>query len=452
MKRFVWLAAFLLGMAGFAAPAWADQTIATSGPLTTITIGSELNCAVNYVGDSAGEFYGDTACGTFVAANGVLYGPTNVPAGGSATGVPGYTPFTPVSQSAVAGAGTSASPYVITTVVALGSSGLTLTQVNSYVTGDEFYATSATLSLAAGLPAVNAIIYHAADCYLQDSDYGLGTIDNGNSPLCKAQSGATNPNRIEGFYPLTPGSNYIEDNYDTVWAAIGSMQPFPNSCQCEVDLDNGAGVSWNVTLSPAGQSTVSLLTVFSPTGATPVTFAKTADAATSEVSATNGYTITVSNAGTVPQTLSSITDTLPAGFTYIAGSSTGATTTDPAIAGAALTWSGTFVVPAATAGGPGTLALHFGVTVSAQAGTYTNSVTGAGTGVAVVEAINTAPITVTAVVVPVPVPPPTELAVVAQPMLAATGPGNPSGEIALALALLGLGGALVAAGRTRTAR
>jgi len=70
--------------------------------------------------------------------------------------------------------------------------------------------------------------------------------------------------------------------------------------------------------------------------------------------------------------VSSIVDTLPAGFTYVPGSTTGATTTDPAIAGQVLTWTGSFNVL-----GSGSLSFHFSVIVADTPGVYFNEVGGA---------------------------------------------------------------------------
>ena len=50
--------------------ALADQAITSAGPLTSVGISSVLNCSVNHTGDSFGEFYNDTACGTLVASGG----------------------------------------------------------------------------------------------------------------------------------------------------------------------------------------------------------------------------------------------------------------------------------------------------------------------------------------------------------------------------------------------
>jgi hypothetical protein len=55
--------------------------ISSSGPLTSIGISEDLNCSVNHTGDVEGEFFDDTACGTFVTVGTSHYGPTFVPAG-----------------------------------------------------------------------------------------------------------------------------------------------------------------------------------------------------------------------------------------------------------------------------------------------------------------------------------------------------------------------------------
>lgn len=365
--------------------------------MTEITITPDLNCDVRYLGDSSPEWYGATACATLVSVGGVLYGPASIPAGSGATGVLGYTAFTPVSQS-LTGDGSAATPYTITTVVALGSTGIQLTEVDSYVAGQESYRTDVTLVAPGG--AVNAKVYRGGDCYLQDSDFGLGELHAGGSPVCRALPGSAAPDRIEGFYPLTAGSHHIVDNYDAVWTAIGTQQDLPDTVLAGTapdGYDNGIALSWAVSVPAAGGVTLSHLTVFSPLGAAPVVFTKTADEATVSQGAQDGYTVTMSNSGALPITLNTITDTLPASFTYTAGSTTGATTADPTVVGQTLTWSGPFVVPASTGSTPGSLSLHFGVLVSAGPGTYTNTVTGAGDNVAVVPAVDTAAITVLAV-------------------------------------------------------
>ncbi len=133
-------------------------------------------------------------------------------------------------------------------------------------------------------------------------------------------------------------------------------------------------------------------------GATVLSTSKTADASTTPAGGNDGYTITVSNPSGSPVTLDSISDELPAGFTYTNGSTTGATTSNPTIAGQTLTWAGPFTVPAATGGGPGTVTLHFGVNVSSTPGDYFNNAGAAATSNSVTPTGPTAKITVTPVV------------------------------------------------------
>ena len=105
---------------GLVVPASAQASITSTGPLTTITTTPDLNCAVNHVDDTAGEFYANTACGTFVAINGTLYGPASIPAGSS---LGSYTPYTSAGQTS-GGGGNVNDPYRITTTVTLGDSGV----------------------------------------------------------------------------------------------------------------------------------------------------------------------------------------------------------------------------------------------------------------------------------------------------------------------------------------
>lgn len=385
-----------------ALPASADATIVSPGPLTSIGISSVLNCSVTHEGDSSGEWYGITACGTFVAAAGSIFGPTSVPAGSGVTGVSNYEPYTPVSQVGPSGTGSAADPFVITTVVDLGSTGLRLTQRDLYVTGQETTRTDVTITNS-GNSAQSVILYRAGDCYLQDDDDGLGAVS-ATTVTCKALPSSAQPSRIEQFIALTPGHRYLEDEYDNVWAAVGTGAPLPNTCRCDEQIDNGIAMSWSLAVPAGGSVVVSAITAFSPLGAEPVTVTKTTSTPSVAPGGTATYQITVTNPGAIPATLSSITDTLPTGFAYVAGTSSGATTTDPAIAGQQLTWGGPFVVPAASQG-PGQLTLTFSATASTTAGTYTNSASATGDGLTVIPAIDVAPVTVEGTA-PTTAPPP----------------------------------------------
>lgn len=225
--------------------------LSMGGDPLTITISPDLNCAVNKVGDQHGEFYNDTACATLIAANGVLYRPALIPAGDNASP---FTAFTPVSQTK-SGTGTKDDPWRITTVVDAGS-GLRVAELDSYVAGDVAYQTDVTIRNQGAGPA-NIRLYRAADCYLQDSDFGFGRMQPGFSVACVAA--ATTPNGgfvpgswVEEWAPISFGAFMFEGYYGDLWAWIGRQDPFTdNRDALDTQMDNSAGLNWSFTL-PAG--------------------------------------------------------------------------------------------------------------------------------------------------------------------------------------------------------
>ena len=143
-----------------------------------------------------------------------------------------------------------------------------------------------------------------------------------------------------------------------MWAKVARRAQLPDQCEaCDLDVDNGAGLSWDVTVPANGTATRSHLTTFSPLGNGPLSTTKTADQPSVVAGATDGYTITVHNPNAADATVTSVTDTLPTGFGYQPGSTTGASTANPTVAGQQLTWSGSFTVAAHQ-----DLTLHFSVT------------------------------------------------------------------------------------------
>ena len=246
--------------------AQASATINTPGPLTNIYLSDELNCQVDHLGDASHEFFGDVpgACATLIATGGTLYGPTILPAGGSATP---RTPYTVVSQSAVTGAGTPASPYTVVSVVDAGASGLRLTQTDSYIVGAESYRTDVAVANTTGAP-ISFILYRAGDCFLQDSDNGFGDLDLATGSVsCRGSDDGITPNtRIERWVPRTGGSSAFEAGFSEVWAAIGSQTSFNDTCLCGNYIDNGAGLSWVSSVEANATETFTHDTIFSPTG------------------------------------------------------------------------------------------------------------------------------------------------------------------------------------------
>jgi uncharacterized repeat protein (TIGR01451 family) len=252
---------------GPSAPITVAETgvIESAGPLNLIQISTLLNCDVRHVDDERPEFFGGTACGTFVAVGETLFGPEDVPAG------PDPTPFTPVSQTSATGSGTAADPYRVVTVVDLGETGLRIEQTDSYVVGEESYRTDVVLRNLGG-QSRSVILYRAGDCFLAESDTGFGSVDPATgSVACVGAdaSGQAPGTRIEQWVPLTPGSAFYEAEFGEVWSQIEALQPFPNTCRCNERIDNGAGLSWQLTIPSEGSATASHQTRFSPTGNQP---------------------------------------------------------------------------------------------------------------------------------------------------------------------------------------
>lgn len=377
--------AVVLALALVPTPPRADaSTITTPGPLTSVVTSPTLNCSVNHIGDTSPEWYGGTACGTFASLNGTLFGPPSVPAGGSASPLTGWTP---VSQTSTTGSGTAASPYSMTTVVR-SASGVLFTQTDTYIVGNEFYDTSLVILNNSGVQQ-SGTLYTAGDCYLSNSDVGYGKVF-GTSPACSVSTAPGS--RVEQLIPRTGGNNYIQAGYGTVWAAVGSQRPLPDTCECLIYRDNGMGISWPLNLAVAASATYEWTTAFSPTGEVPLSVSATAHFPTVLPGGVDGYTVRVSNPNVADVVLNEITVTLPPGVTYTPGSTTGATSSDPTIAGQVLTFAGPFSVPT-----NGSVSVDFAVTESTVPGVYTISADASSPSSTVTPISGAAPVTVLAV-------------------------------------------------------
>lgn len=264
------LATTLLAAAPATAPA-ALQDITSAGPLTSVVVSDDLGCQVAHRDDPRFALFPPTSkpgdCGTFLAVGTDLYSPA-APPGSAAGGLGTRASFTPVSQTPIGGSGTSASPFKVTTVASAGATGMQLTQVDQYIVGQESYRTDVTLRNTGGAP-LSGVIYRAGDCYLQSSDTGFGFAN----PATGAVGCSLTPNnspvgRIEEWYPITPGNQYMQGRFGEVWAHIGTKQPFPNTARPTERIDNGAGISWTYSLAPGQSAAFAHYTTFSPTGVT----------------------------------------------------------------------------------------------------------------------------------------------------------------------------------------
>src|ERR1700733_660433 len=255
-----------------------SQAITSSGPLSTIYIGNELSCQVEDGNFFPTEFsppaFGPGDCGTFVNTGSdnntqELEGPDfeNHNDGTYTTGeftIP-EVPFTPVSQSS------NGTDTVTTVVDASDPDGTSpaieyqLTEVDSYVPGNDFYRTDVTvknIDTSSSTPAEQTL-YHAADCQLHGSKTGFGTAE----PVGQTQTGvactvAGNNDQVrEEFIPITPGATWAESTAPGIWADLGNST-LPDGCgSCASDVDNGIAIGWRFAgLAPGASQTFSFET------------------------------------------------------------------------------------------------------------------------------------------------------------------------------------------------
>jgi hypothetical protein len=264
------VAASVMGVAaGPAAAAVPFREIGSGGPLTSVVVGNELSCQVAHSGDSVLELFPSAAkpgdCGTFLAVGDTLFAPDFGNHDGTATPFVGSsTPFAPVSQSAPSGQGTSASPFAVTTIADAPGSGLRITEKDTYVTGQESYRTDVTIRNTGGVP-VGGQLYRAGDCYLQESDTGYGFVDDADKAVgCSINANNSPQARIEQWFPITGGNQYMEAGFNEVWSAIAGRGPLPNTSRSGESVDNGAGISWSFSVAPGASATFSHYTTFWP--------------------------------------------------------------------------------------------------------------------------------------------------------------------------------------------
>lgn len=242
-----------------------QQEITSAGPLTRIITGTDLTCQVAHRDDELFEFFPSSSdrgsCGTFVAIGGTVYGPAGVS--------PTLTPWTPVSQSPITGSGSAGDPFRLVTVVDAPLAGLRLIQTDTYVVGSQSYRTDLQLTNATAEQR-DGILYRAGDCFLQGEDSGFVRVDSG-APACIVDP--AEGRRIEQWTPITAGSHFFAGPFGEVWSLIGAQAQFPDRCNCELDFefDNGAGLSWPMSVAPGQTMTISHETFFSPQGRGPVT-------------------------------------------------------------------------------------------------------------------------------------------------------------------------------------
>jgi len=159
----------------------------------------------------------------------------------------------------------------------------------------------------------------------------VDTLPTGFTFTASSASGLTTSNPTINGQILTWTGNW------TVAAAASQTLAFDVTASSSAGTFlNRAAVSGS-DFSTAKTGATASVTVSLPTPIISIT--KSASSDTVYTGATVNYTISLNNSGTGSGSITTISDTLPTGFTYIAGSSGGQLSGDPSINGQIVTWS-----------------------------------------------------------------------------------------------------------------
>ncbi|MBO9664849.1 hypothetical protein, partial [Dokdonella sp.] len=321
----------------------------------------------------------------------------------NATGAP-FSTFTQVSQSAISGLGTAASPWVVTTVLrpsVADDSGITVTLTDSYVRPQGWFTRRVSLT---GMPTTGAAIkfYQNVDTYLQGGDNGPGFTRTGagNTTGIPDVVGVIKNSQFEALWYEPSSGTPIWDRYftgrysspstlicnGTTTASnpcVTGTGNLDNTVDTNANTDNGMAAQWNV---PAGLSsyTVEYRVTFAM-GAVDLTKAFSPDTIALNGTATLSFDLSNKTVNAVASM--TFLDTLPAGVVVApvpnirtncpAGGALGTTfpsgMTVTAVAGSGtIQLAGGRVNGAASAGGQNSCQITVDVT-SGTAGVYHNT-------------------------------------------------------------------------------
>ncbi|WP_392398566.1 class I SAM-dependent methyltransferase [Corynebacterium lehmanniae] len=227
------------------------------GDIESLEISPNLHCMLRHHGNIEPSFFGGDSCGTFIAieregGNGEIEYDAF---GSGAYGVYGYEDFTPISQE-VTGTGKPEDPFRIISKVAAGSTGIVITQEDRLLEDNTTVMTKIEVENNSGQKK-NVALYRAGDCYLADND--LGEVAAGETYGACVNKLDKEERLIQFRHERREDDHKggdrgaIAARYQDVYGAISRYETFrPLSGQIG-EVDNGAGLSWKVSL-PNGKS------------------------------------------------------------------------------------------------------------------------------------------------------------------------------------------------------
>ena len=243
----------------------------TGSPLR-VTVGGDSSIQVYHsrwggFGQVYGWQDGSADSGVWLRVGDALYGPDACFAGRLTTNLFTVRPWTRVSQSGPAGAGTAGDPWTVTTVLDAGTTGIRVTQRASYVNGQDYFRLQWDVANFSG-SAKAITLFHAADSYFANDDYGQGYHDPASGAVGSYVSGGP---WYMLFVPETPATAYQEGWFFDIWAGIGycgDNQTCPVAGSCApgpgfdntieaAGADNGFGLQWARTLGAGAVASLS---------------------------------------------------------------------------------------------------------------------------------------------------------------------------------------------------
>ena len=94
-----------------------------------------------------------------------------------------------------------ANPWVVTTTLTVGTTGLQLVQYTSYVNGDDFFRNDWKLNNLSTNTYNNLHFFHAEDLWTNNSDFGFGYFDPATGTIGGYDQTQT---LLQRFIPISP--------------------------------------------------------------------------------------------------------------------------------------------------------------------------------------------------------------------------------------------------------
>ena len=234
--------------------------LTSTGPITTLNLGSDLSCQMTVAGnpqpsfEPVGSDLGD--CGTYALVTNSTTGETQLFGPSDRVFLPGpdqaYTPDTSNGPNGQQEINNGTNTQFAATRVLLGTTNLAINQTEAYTTGDDFVTSSVDVSNS-DQSAYDVTVFHVFLCYLQggtSGDFGSHALTpfNTDQPGCATGPGVT-PVRGESLTNAFAPASWVVDDYGDAPALLRAGA-FPSTCRCGVDSDLMVGLSWTRHVDP----------------------------------------------------------------------------------------------------------------------------------------------------------------------------------------------------------